>query len=57
MAVKKTTVEICECERCGHTWQKRGDRDLPAACPKCKSPLWNEKKKQKTAEDKKEKIE
>jgi len=30
----------CTCNRCGHEWQKRLEKE-PVACPKCKNTLWN----------------
>jgi predicted Zn-ribbon and HTH transcriptional regulator len=29
------------CKHCGYTWQPRIETD-PRACPRCKSPRWNE---------------
>ena len=34
------------CEKCGHTWTKRGDRE-PRMCPHCKSVNWDQPKKSK----------
>jgi predicted Zn-ribbon and HTH transcriptional regulator len=34
------------CERCGHKWISRGKKK-PIVCPKCKSPYWNEPRKNK----------
>lgn len=37
------------CERCGHVWVAREDRekgDLPIICPKCKSAYWNKPRKE-----------
>lgn len=31
------------CYRCGHKWLPR-ENELPAVCPKCKSPYWNRPK-------------
>ena len=38
------TSEWCRCDRCSHTWQKRGKGE-PIVCPNCKSPYWNIPKK------------
>ncbi|MEM0134973.1 MAG: hypothetical protein QXU18_07075 [Thermoplasmatales archaeon] len=40
MTIIKREIEIYKCERCGHEWIKRGDKE-PKVCPKCKSPYWN----------------
>jgi predicted nucleic acid-binding Zn-ribbon protein len=40
------TVMGYKCERCGHEWLPRNSKDAPKVCPKCKSPYWNNPKKQ-----------
>jgi predicted nucleic acid-binding Zn-ribbon protein len=40
------TVMGYRCERCGHEWFPRTDKQEPKVCPKCKSPYWNSPKKQ-----------
>lgn len=36
----------CTCERCEHKWVT--DRPIiPTVCPKCKSPYYNTKRKEK----------
>lgn len=40
MAKMKIIVDGYKCERCGHEWVKRKDKE-PLVCPKCKSPYWN----------------
>jgi hypothetical protein len=35
------------CERCNHRWVPREQNFLPAVCPKCKSPYWNRRKRDK----------
>jgi DNA-directed RNA polymerase subunit RPC12/RpoP len=30
-----------KCAKCGHIWNKRGDRE-PKMCPKCKTVNWDE---------------
>jgi hypothetical protein len=40
------------CERCGHVWTPRGEKNIslkeePRVCPKCKSPYWNVKRRRK----------
>jgi hypothetical protein len=40
------TTEWCRCDRCFHTWQKRGIGE-PIVCPNCKSPYWNTPPKKK----------
>jgi DNA-directed RNA polymerase subunit RPC12/RpoP len=34
-----------KCERCGHEWLPRVQRQEPKVCPKCKSPYWNTPRK------------
>lgn len=33
------------CYRCKHAWVPRDIGEIPAICPKCKSPYWNKPKK------------
>ncbi|MDP2719372.1 MAG: hypothetical protein Q8P44_06035 [Dehalococcoidia bacterium] len=40
------TVMGYRCERCGHEWLPRFEEKEPKVCPKCKSPYWNNPKKQ-----------
>jgi predicted Zn-ribbon and HTH transcriptional regulator len=46
MATKAVKVLECKCERCGHEWKSKGTN--PKVCPKCKSPYWNEPRKEKS---------
>lgn len=40
------TVMGFRCERCQHEWVPRGEGDDgPKTCPKCRSPYWNEPRK------------
>jgi Zn finger protein HypA/HybF involved in hydrogenase expression len=39
------TVRRCGCERCGYKWIPRKKKVI--ICPKCKSPYWNVKRKEK----------
>jgi len=39
-----------KCQRCGHEWLPRKKEEKPVVCPKCKSPYWNRKSKQKQVE-------
>jgi len=41
----KITLSGYKCERCGHTWAPRKQKEEPRVCPKCKSPYWNVPKK------------
>lgn len=42
MARVPITVMGFRCERCGHEWIPRSERDQePRVCPKCKSSYWN----------------
>jgi len=39
-------IKILKCKRCGHEWaSKRENR--PIICPKCKSPYWDRKRREK----------
>ena len=40
------TVMGYRCERCGHEWFPRNDKQEPKVCPRCKSPYWNSARKQ-----------
>lgn len=44
-AIKKT-VYLCTCERCGNEWKSLLPE--PKRCARCRTPLWNIKKKPKT---------
>src|SRR5262245_37129880 len=35
------TVMGFRCERCNHEWIPRDLQQVPAVCPKCKSPYWD----------------
>ncbi len=50
----KFSLEL-KCTRCSHTWLPRGDV-LPKVCPFCKSPYWNNPRKAKHKNNKKETI-
>jgi len=34
-----------QCERCGHKWVPRNEKEHPRVCPKCKSPYWDKPRK------------
>jgi len=34
-----------KCERCGHEWVPRVEKEKPRVCPKCKNPYWDRPKK------------
>jgi predicted Zn-ribbon and HTH transcriptional regulator len=36
-------VDIKKCKQCNHTWTAR--TEYPRMCPRCKSYIWNQKKK------------
>jgi hypothetical protein len=36
---------LCRCQRCPHEWHRRTLARLPLQCPNCKSPRWNEPRK------------
>lgn len=38
------SLQIQECNRCGHKWPTM--KDNPYVCAKCKSPYWNKERKQ-----------
>ena len=46
--VETITLPVWECNRCSHRWVPR-KTEIPAACPKCKSPRWNRPKVEKNA--------
>jgi len=46
MAIKKIVRLECTCEKCGHKWTTRTDRE-PVQCPSCKSIRFNEPRKEK----------
>ncbi len=41
-----------KCYRCGHEWKPTSMDKAPKACPKCKSPYWDEPLKRKEVSDK-----
>ena len=41
MPFKRVNVTFYVCSRCGHEWISRKPGNLPATCPKCRSPYWN----------------
>lgn len=43
----KVQVEANKCERCGHVWMPRNNKEVPRVCPKCKSPYWNRPRREK----------
>jgi len=43
----KIKLEGYKCERCGHIWAPRDNKQEPMVCPKCKSPYWNIPRKKK----------
>jgi hypothetical protein len=59
MARVPITVMGFRCERCGHEWIPRGAaEEQPRTCPKCRSPYWDQAKKERMTYDVfKEKIE
>lgn len=42
----KITIDKFLCQRCGHTWIPRDERNV-RICPKCKSARFDEPKKSK----------
>jgi Zn-finger nucleic acid-binding protein len=38
-------MEKNKCERCSHIWIGRIEKEKINSCPKCKSRLWNTKRK------------
>jgi Zn finger protein HypA/HybF involved in hydrogenase expression len=38
---------VCECSRCSKQWTPRINTNDIVLCPRCKSPYWNKKRKQK----------
>jgi predicted Zn-ribbon and HTH transcriptional regulator len=45
MARVPITVMGFRCDRCGHEWIPRGEKDEPRVCPACHSYLWNQPEK------------
>ena len=43
------TGNDCRCEKCGHTWWKRGPA-APKECPRCKTRDWNKPRPKKEGE-------
>lgn len=37
-----------KCHRCGHEWRPKKIKIVPKVCPKCKSPYWDQPKKNRT---------
>lgn len=48
----KITLDGWRCTRCGYEWVPRyyysegGEMVPPKVCPKCKSPYWNQERRQ-----------
>ena len=52
MARVPITVMGFRCERCDHEWVPRGGADdQPRTCPKCRSPYWDQPKKERMTYD------
>jgi len=49
--MSEINIKGYKCERCGHEWVKRTERKTPVICPKCKSPYWNEARKEQKHEE------
>jgi len=50
-------VEFLKCNLCGHEWEPRENTDkrpdgLPFVCARCKSPKWDEVKKEEKKDGK-----
>lgn len=43
--MSKIKVDGYKCDKCGHTWIKRGEEE-PAQCPKCRTVRWNKPNKE-----------
>lgn len=37
------------CQRCGHAWVPHDPDKPPVTCPKCKSPFWDKKRREKSS--------
>jgi predicted Zn-ribbon and HTH transcriptional regulator len=35
------------CSRCGYEWVSRQKGEVPTVCPRCKSPYWKTKRRNK----------
>jgi len=43
----KIKIEGYICERCGHKWVSRNNKNNPVVCPNCKSPYWDKPRRKK----------
>jgi len=55
ISIKKTSVSVLECLRCGHTWYPRSFIK-PKVCPKCSSPYWNKEKTRKNTTQRRQSL-
>ena len=46
LSMGNITLKGYICERCKHKWVPR-DNKKPMVCPKCKSPYWDKKRKER----------
>src|SRR6516162_3501014 len=52
MARVPITAMGFRCERCGHEWVPRGGpEEQPRTCPRCRSPYWDQPKKERMTYD------
>lgn len=43
----KLTVDGYQCEKCGHKWLPHKKSSYPVTCPKCRTPYWDQPRKNK----------
>jgi len=41
-------IKILKCKRCEHEWASK--QEHPLICPKCKSPYWDRKRRERKSE-------
>ena len=46
LSMGNITLKGYICERCKHKWVPR-DNKKPMVCPKCKSPYWDKKRRER----------
>jgi len=51
--MKTIVIEKYACLRCGHRWFPRSN-EKPRVCPRCNSPYWDRKRKEKIQLNKQE---
>ena len=47
-------THLVECLRCGNMWLPKQELKTPVVCPSCQSPYWDQEKREKKPDVKKE---